>query len=751
MLVIQVISLLVGATAVAADQAQPGCLDRCGSVKIPYPFGIGEGCSLREGFNLSCDESAEIPKFAAGVPVTNISLAEGELHLTTLKAYDCYDKNGIMTEHHSPQFAFPPSFTISSTRNNFTAAGCDTLAFLQGNGPDGDTYQTGCTSICNNLKSAVNGSCSSIGCCQTSIPIGLKNRTFTLTSRSNHTKVWGFNRCSYAFVVQVDKFTFNPNTSFLELYNTERLPTILNWEIQDGPCAEAQKRPDYACKENSKCVNRTINDQTEPSGYYCQCLPGFEGNPYLPNGCQDIDECKASQIDPCNNGRCTNSHGNYSCLCNKGFRNQDARTCIKDNIDNQSARKLFFILMGTGSGVGLLLLVIVVWWLRNVIKKRKDRIRKEKFYKQNGGLLLEQQLSSGEVNVEKIKLFSSKELEKATDRFNVDRILGEGGQGTVYKGMLTDGRIVAVKKSKLANGGEVEQFINEIVILSQINHRNVVKLLGCCLETEVPLLIYEFLPNGTISQYIHNHQDEEFPFTWETRLRVSTEVAGALFYLHSAASYPIYHRDIKSTNILLDDKYRAKVADFGTSRSVSVDQTHLTTLVHGTFGYLDPEYFQSSQFTDKSDVYSFGVVLVELLTGQKPVSVTRPQESRSLATYFLISMEQNCLFDIIDAQVMKDGGKEEITKVANIARRCLNLNGKKRPTMKEVAVELEEVRSTIKSSDHVGQIKLAEEGDFRAHEITTKAYWDVVSTSTGPFTDGSTGSSCDVQPLLFSN
>ncbi|PRQ29601.1 putative protein kinase RLK-Pelle-WAK family [Rosa chinensis] len=404
----------------------------------------------------------------------------------------------------------------------------------------------------------------------------------------------------------------------------------------------------------------------------------------------------------------------------------------------------------TGGSLGLIFLAIVAWWLVQVIKKRKNKKRKEKFLKQNGGLVLEQQLSSGDqANVEKIKLFNSRELEKATDHFSIDRILGQGGQGNVYKGMLMDGQIVAVKKSKIVNGGEVRQFINEIVILSQINHRNVVKLLGCCLETEIPLLVYEFLPNGTLSQYIHD-QDEEFPLTWGTRLRVSTEVAGALSYLHSTAS--IYHRDIKSTNILLDAKYRAKIADFGISRSISTDQTHLTTQVHGTFGYLDPEYFQSSQFTEKSDVYSFGVVLAELLTGQKPViSMMRSQESRSLATHFLLSMEQNRLFYILDAQVKKDGSKEEIIAVANLAQRCLNLSGRKRPTMKEVAAELEGVRLAVKDADHVQQ-NLVEEEDVETHEITIEAYCDVVSTSHGPFTDGGTASSSsDVQPLMFYN
>jgi serine/threonine protein kinase len=373
-------------------------------------------------------------------------------------------------------------------------------------------------------------------------------------------------------------------------------------------------------------------------------------------------------------------------------------------------------------------------------RKRSEKLKKKNFFKRNGGLLLQEQLSSGEVNVEKIKMFPSKELDKATDHYNVNRTLGQGGQGTVYKGMLADGKIVAVKKSKEIDEGNLRQFINEVVLLSQINHRNVVKLLGCCLETELPLLIYEFIPNGTLFQFLHD-PNEEFPLTWEMRLRIAAEVAEALFYLHSAASLPIFHRDIKSTNILLDKEYRAKVADFGTSRSVSIDQTHVTTLVQGTFGYLDPEYFQSSQFTDKSDVYSFGVVLVELLTGQKPISFTRSEEQgRSLATYFIMVLESNCLFDILDPQVVKQGKREDVLMVASLARSCLRLNGRKRPTMKEVTMALER----IKKSEN---LIVEQENEYDRKEVMG-APWDVTSASTISSFDICAPSSIDEKPLF---
>ncbi|KAK3003564.1 hypothetical protein RJ639_018899 [Escallonia herrerae] len=272
--------------------------------------------------------------------------------------------------------------------------------------------------------------------------------------------------------------------------------------------------------------------------------------------------------------------------------------------------------------------------------------------------------------------------------------------------MLTDGQMVAVKKSKIVDESQLEQFINEVVILSQLNHINVVKLLGCCLETEVPLLVYEFISKGTLFKHIHD-QSNEFPLSREMRLRIATEVAGALAYLHSSTSIPIYHRDIKSTNILLDDKSRAKVADFGTSR--------------------------------------FGVVLVELLTGKKPISMTRKGEQRSLATHFLLSEEENRLFEIFDPRVLKEGTKVELMAVASLARRCLNLNGKNRPTMKEVAAELEGI-GTSKNKSSTLQTTFQEVGCTGGAEPVVLS--DGNSTSMELNFYNSITSSSDGQPLL---
>ena len=370
-------------------------------------------------------------------------------------------------------------------------------------------------------------------------------------------------------------------------------------------------------------------------------------------------------------------------------------------------------------------------WLYLIVKQRKLIKLKKRFFEQNGGLILQQKLSKQENSTAIAKIFTKEELQKATNNYDETLIIGRGGFGIVYKGILPDNRIVAIKKSKIVDENQIEQFINEVLVLSQINHRNVVKLLGCCLETQVPLLVYEYIPNGTLFEYIH-HESKASTISWETRLRIAAETTEALSYLHSAASPPIIHRDVKSSNILLDSTHTAKVSDFGASRLVPLDQTQLATMVQGTLGYLDPEYMQTSQLTEKSDVFSFGVVLVELLTGKKALSFDRPEKERSLAISFISFLKDNRLFEILEKHIAKEGKAEQLKEVANLAKRCLRLKGEDRPTMKEVAIELEGLRKVemhlwvnVDSNSEETKFLLGETSDsykYNANNKSTNVY-----------------------------
>ncbi|XP_010539154.1 PREDICTED: wall-associated receptor kinase 2-like [Tarenaya hassleriana] len=678
---------------VNGQEVQPGCETRCGDVTIKYPFGTSPDCYLNEYFLITCNETEQKAFLRGGnIQVLNIS-HDGGLRVLLEKSSLCNNCNTNTTLLHRFEF-FLASFTLSYTKNKFTAVGCDTYAYLTGTGDD--DYSTGCMSVCNsdNAFQVQNGSCSGIGCCQ--IPIPRKVNRFRILPRSfnNHSTVCNFNPCSYAFIVEDGFFNFWASRDLKDLGNVTEFPVVLDWSIGNKTCDNVGDTS--LCSQNSKCVN-----SARGQGYTCQCLPGFDGNPYLHSGCKDIDECGLGTHKCKKPEFCKNAVGSFECLCPKGYV---GNATLEGNGCTRKKSEWAIILLGTT--IGFLVFLLGVCCLNLELRRRKHIKLREKFFEQNGGFMLRQRLygrqSSTSTPGEDIKIFTVEEIKKATDDYDESKILGEGGQGTVYKGILSDNREVAIKKARIGDSSQVEQFVNEVVVVSQINHRNVVKLLGCCLETEVPLLVYEFVSNGTLFDHLHTSKFGTF-LPWEDRLRIATETAETLSYLHSSTSVPIIHRDVKPANILLDDNFSAKVSDFGASKLIPIDQEQVTTLVQGTMGYLDPEYFHSSALNEKSDVYSFGVVLMELISGQKALCFDRPQNAKHLASHFASALKENRLDEILDTRAVNAKNRERVKEAAVLAVRCTRVKGEERPRMKEVASALEGLKVVAKDRQWIDQ------------------------------------------------
>ncbi|KAF3971216.1 hypothetical protein CMV_005154 [Castanea mollissima] len=287
------------------------------------------------------------------------------------------------------------------------------------------------------------------------------------------------------------------------------------------------------------------------------------------------------------------------------------------------------------------------------------------------------------------------EIVYATKNFNAKFLIGEGGFGKVYKGTLRNGTKVAVKRSEARHGQGIEEFQTEIIVLSQIRHRHLVSLIGYCDEGSEMILVYEFMEKGTLREHLYHSNDNSettsspSELSWKQRLEICIGAATGLRYLHTGPAGGIIHRDVKSTNILLDENFVPKVADFGLSKSGVPDPEHFTMAVKGSFGYLDPEYLVTLQLTEKSDVYSFGVVLLEILCARPAINNLLPLEEMNLAEWGMLWQRKGQLEKIIDPVLVGKIKPSSLRKFGETVEKCLKTNSADRPKMHEVLYDLQ--------------------------------------------------------------
>ncbi|VFQ72158.1 unnamed protein product [Cuscuta campestris] len=285
--------------------------------------------------------------------------------------------------------------------------------------------------------------------------------------------------------------------------------------------------------------------------------------------------------------------------------------------------------------------------------------------------------------------YSLRELEMATNVFSADNVIGEGGYGVVYKGLLPDGVVVAVK-NLLNNKGQAEkEFKVEVEAIGKVRHKNLVGLLGYCAEGTQRLLVYEYVDNGNLEQWLHGDVGPVSPLTWDIRMKIAVGIARGLAYLHEGLEPKVVHRDIKSSNILLDRKWNAKVSDFGLAKLLGGEKSYVTTRVMGTFGYVSPDYASTGMLNEGSDVYSFGVLLMEIVTGRSPVDYSKPPGKMNLIDWFKGMVANRQGEELVDPLIEVRPPPRALKRVLLVCLRCIDMDANKRPKMGQIVNMLE--------------------------------------------------------------
>ncbi|CAM6051331.1 unnamed protein product [Sphagnum compactum] len=609
------------------------CLSQCGNVAIPYPFGTSPGCGLPE-FSLDCTRDpgsnfSANPALLLAPPcgpsgnsyqVESISANTLIINATNLVAASCDGCDGSSASYANTSVCLGPASApyVFTEENNLFAVECNGWGQLIAD----DVVVGGCTIDCTGNSQNEIDYCHDYECCTApQIPRGVRNITIVGGGFPGRVSV-----------------IYPPSYERVEQWGEWGVQ--LEWAIPGPSCRNATTLANYSCAATATCQDAQSIGLT---GYTCACNAGYDGDGYANGiGCHDINECLNSTLNNCSrNATCTNTIGSYYCNCTIGFLGDGSR----DGTGCKSITKHNLLLVAGLSTIPIALVGLggaLLALLCCIKKTRKHKQFARRNFEALGKLKdVFTSLTNGESSI--ATLFSLKELEKATNGFANDQKLGVGGFGTVYKGTMESGLTVAVKRTNKVNTIGAQQFLNEVVVLSQVNHRNLVRLHGCCLETEVPMLVYEYVPNGNLN--------------------------------------------------------------FGISKLIPLDATHVSTAARGTPGYWDPEYFISYQLTDKSDVYSFGIILLELITSQPPVDFTRDQKEMSLVAMCIPRIKDGNVEAIVDPKLLSSNFEEmeatlqEINKVAIMAMHCLAFKGDDRPSMKQVTEVLHQIKGDCQWSE----------------------------------------------------
>ncbi|XP_062094309.1 wall-associated receptor kinase-like 20 [Humulus lupulus] len=642
---------LFSLTCLSLSRAPPPLASRqcenCGRTPVPYPLSTRPGCGDYALYKIRCTAGALWLDAVNGsaYPITSVNPVIRRLTIRPagIAANACvsadFRSRGIQLDLNA-------SFRVAAG-NTILLLNCTDL-YVRRNRPPVD-----CTanSICHRyVKDNLVVPCmKTASCC--SFKVGGSN----VVEYGVGVRVGGDECSAYQSFVKP-----GPATTAKGAEKWSESEMELEWALPSEPICKSP----LDCKSllNSKC----LVDSVKVGQKRCFCDIGFEWDP-------------------------------ITGLCTKCTNDQHGKGCKIKKKKKKS--KNIAVLAGAVGGIVPVAIVIGI-----LLYKHLNRSNSKKEAMKT--LVKERELSlHSKTSGKSARIFTGKEIVKATNNFCKSNLIGSGGFGEVFKGVFDDGTVTAIKRAKLGNTKGTDQILNEVRILCQVNHRRLVRLLGCCVDLDLPLLISEFVPNGTLFDHLHRHSSKKFsPIGWILRLRIAHQTAEGLAYLHSAAVPPIYHRDVKSSNILLDDKLDAKVSDFGLSRLVEekqsennntnsqTEESHMFTCAQGTLGYLDPEYYRNFQLTDKSDVYSFGVVLLEMLTAMKAIDFNREEEDVNLVVYVKKMIKEERLMEAVDP-VLKEGSSkielETMKALGLLAAACLNDQRQNRPSMKEVADEIE--------------------------------------------------------------